>query len=39
MEKPNDMLAMLGLLAVLIWIYSLLDAAGGVKGKKKASDV
>jgi tetratricopeptide (TPR) repeat protein len=38
-DKPNDALAMLGLLAVLIWLYSLLDAAGGVKGKKKASDV
>lgn len=38
--KPNDVLAVLGLLGILVWIYSLLDAAGGGgKGKKRASDV
>jgi tetratricopeptide (TPR) repeat protein len=39
-DRPNDMLAALGLLHVLIWLYSLIDAASppGSK-KKKASDV
>ena len=38
-SRPNDLLAVLGLLGILVWIYSLLDAAGGGKKKKKASDV
>lgn len=39
-SRPNDILAGLGLLGVLVWIYSLLDAAGGGgKGKKRPSDV
>lgn len=37
-ERPNDLLAGLGVLGVLVWVYSLLDAAAGGKGKK-ASDV
>lgn len=37
-DRPNDMLAALGVLGVLVWIYSLLDAAAGGK-VKKASDV
>ena len=38
--RPNDLLAVLGLLGILVWIYSLLDAAGGgTKKKKRASDV
>lgn len=39
-SPPNDVLAALGLLGVLVWIYSLLDAAGtGGKGRKRPSDV
>jgi tetratricopeptide (TPR) repeat protein len=36
---PNDMLAALGLLHVLVWLYAIIDASNAPGKKKRASDV